>query len=101
MDDTDDVDDADDLEEEKAPPSAWDIRREGRSWTRDDFDVRVNRLIELKFEVSKGKLFWSDETRLLVLGMLLENVGMDAAVRLADPERWKEAVAALENERGK
>jgi hypothetical protein len=96
----DDMDELDDLDEEKAPSVTWDIHREGRSWTRDEFEVRVNRLVDLKFEVSRGKLFWSDATRLLVLGMLLENVGLDAAVRLGDPERWKEAVAAVETERG-
>lgn len=96
----DDMDELDDPEEEKAPPVTWDIHREGRSWTRDEFEVRVNGLMDLKFEVSRGKLFWSDATRLLVFGMLLENVGLDAAVRLGDPERWKEAIAAVGKERG-
>ena len=44
----------------------------------------------------RGKLFWSDEERLLLLGLLLENVGADAAVRIGDPAVWREAVAALE-----
>ena len=30
-----------------------------------------------------------------MLGLLLENVGADAAVHLGDPEVWREAVAAL------
>jgi hypothetical protein len=91
----DDTDELDDLEEEAVPPLTWDIHREGRGWTREEFDARVSRLVDLKFEISKGKLFWSEATRLLVLGMLLENVGLDAAVRLGDPERWKEAVAVM------
>jgi hypothetical protein len=28
-----------------------------------------------------------------MLAMLLENVGLDQAVRLGDPARWREAVA--------
>jgi hypothetical protein len=83
---------------EEAPPIAWDIRREGRAWTAEEFPTRADRLMELKLEISRGKLFWSEETRLLLLGMLLENVGLDAAVRLGDLTRWKEAVAAAERE---
>jgi hypothetical protein len=98
----DDMDESDDLEEEAGPPLLWDIHREGRGWTREEFNARVSRLVDLKFEILRGKLFWSEATRLIVLGMLLENVGLDAALRLGDPERWKEAVAALEadKERG-
>jgi len=43
----------------------------------------------------KGKLFWSDETRILMLGLLLEGVGADRAVQLGDPEVWRRAVAKL------
>ncbi len=89
----------DDTDEDEAP-IAWDIRREGRPWTAEEFPSRADRLVEEKLEISRGKLFWSDETRLMVLAMLLENVGMDAAVRLGDLARWKEAVAAVERERG-
>jgi hypothetical protein len=76
----------------------WDLRREGRGWTDDEFDARVERLLELKLEVSAGKLFWEEDTRRMVLAMLLENVGLDAAVRLGDPSRWREALAALGEE---
>jgi hypothetical protein len=31
--------------------------------------------------------------------MLLENVGVDAAVRLGDLNRWKEAITAAEKDR--
>jgi hypothetical protein len=48
-----------------------------------------------KIEMVKGRLFWSDEDRLTMLGLLLENVGADAAVRLGDPAVWKAAVAEL------
>lgn len=86
--------------DDEATPIAWDIHRGGRSWTPEEFTTRADRLVELKLEISKGKLFWSDETRMLILGMLLENMGMDAVVRLGDLARWKEAVAAVERERG-
>jgi hypothetical protein len=89
----------DDKSDEGAP-IAWDIRREGRAWTAEEFITRADRLVELKLEVSKGKLFWSDETRRLILGMLLENVGRDEVVKLGDLSRWKEAIVAAEQERG-
>ena len=37
-------------------------------------------------------MFWTDEQRLNMLGLLLENVGMDAAVSLGDPALWKQAI---------
>ena len=48
-----------------------------------------------------GKLFNTDEQRLLMLGMLLENLGADAAVRLGDPQVWRDAVAALPKDRAR
>ncbi len=84
-----------DEEEDDRPAIVWDIHREGRAWTTDEFNVRANRLVELKFEISRGRLFWSEETRRMVLAMLLENVGMDEAVRMGDPARWKEAIDGL------
>ena len=94
------MDEMDDTEtKEEAPPIAWDIRREGRAWTAEEFPPRANRLLGLDLEISKGKLLYSDERRQMLLSMLLENLGMDAAVRLGDLARWKEAVAAAERER--
>jgi hypothetical protein len=40
----------------------------------------------------EGKMFWTDEQRLNMLALLLENVGMDAAVKLGDPVLWKQAI---------
>jgi hypothetical protein len=85
----------DEEEVDDRPAIVWDVHREGRAWTTDEFGVRADRLVELKFEISRGRLFWSEETRRMVLGMLLENVGMDAAVRMGDPARWKEAIDGL------
>jgi hypothetical protein len=72
----------------------WDIRRAGRAWTADEAMPRYN-LTPEKFEMYQGKLFWSDEDRVNMLGLMLENVGTDQAVRLGDPAVWRAAVAAL------
>ena len=73
---------------------AWDIRREGRSWTADEALERFERTPE-KIEMLDGKLFWDDEQRLAMLGLLLENLGADVAVRLGNPAVWREATARL------
>jgi hypothetical protein len=72
----------------------WDIRRKGRAWRGDEAWDRFQ-LTPEKFEMFDGKLFWSDEARENLLGLLLENVGADRAVRLGDPEVWRAAVAKL------
>jgi len=69
----------------------WDIRRQGRSWTEDEFRSRVDLRPE-KLEVFEGKLLWSHEERLALLGLLLENVGADEAVKLGDASVWAAAV---------
>lgn len=71
----------------------WDIRREGRAWTSEAHDRY--QLTPEKLEMIRGKLLWGEHERLLLLGLLLENVGADAAVRLGDPEVWRAAVAEL------
>jgi hypothetical protein len=48
------------------------------------------------FEAIDGKIFWGDEDRLNLLAMLLENVGIDAVIRLAPVSVWREALDALE-----
>lgn len=42
-----------------------------------------------------GRLFSCDEERLMMVGLLLENLGLDGVMRLGDPHVWKEAAAAL------
>ena len=42
-----------------------------------------------------GGIFTSDEERMTVLAMLLENLGIDRTVRLGNPADWKAAVAEL------
>ena len=78
----------------------WDVRREGRRWNREEVESRYFGLTPEKMELSEGKLFWTEEDRINMLAMLLENVGVDKAVRLGDPRVWKEAVAALDEDNG-
>jgi hypothetical protein len=73
----------------------WDIHREGRSWTSEEVASRWP-LTPEKLEAIDGKMLWSDEDRLNLLAMLLENVGIDAAIRLASAKVWREALAVLE-----
>lgn len=72
----------------------WDIRRVGRPWTGNEAMDRFA-LTPEKFEMSGGKLFWSEAERITLLGLLLENVGADAAVRLGDPDVWRAAIREL------
>jgi hypothetical protein len=60
-------------------PIAWDIRREGRRWSNEEFDQRIYQAPE-KIEYVNG-IFASERERLIVLGMLLENLGIDKAIR--------------------
>ena len=62
----------------------WDIRRSGRAWSGEEAEGRWQ-LTPEKFEMHDGRLFFDDEQRLLLLGLLLENCGVDAAVRIGHP----------------
>jgi hypothetical protein len=81
-------------EEPSMPAVAWDIRRRGRAWSGDEARARFE-LTPEKLEMAGGRLFWSETERLVLLALLLENVGADAAVGLGDPEIWREAVRDL------
>jgi hypothetical protein len=73
--------------------SDWDIRREGRAW--GDEAMQRYELTPEKIEMIRGKLLWDEEDRIRLLGLLLENVGADRAVRLGNPDVWREAVRSL------
>lgn len=75
-------------------PRDWDIRAEGRSWRGDEAEARWA-LTPEKLEMLDGKLLWEDEDRLKLLGLLLENLGANAAVRLGDADVWRRAVERL------
>ena len=75
-------------------PQDWDVRRTGRRWTREEFDDRLYRAPE-KVEFVSG-IFDGDRQRLTVLGMLLENLGIDTVVQFGRLDDWKAAVAERE-----
>ena len=79
-------------------PIDWDIRREGRLWSHEEFDERINQAPE-KIEYVNG-IFASNRERLMVLGMLLENLGIDKAVQFGRLEDWKAAIEDLEKKQG-
>ena len=79
-------------------PIEWDIRREGRLWSHEEFDERINQAPE-KIEYVNG-IFASNRERLIVLGMLLENLGIDRAVQFGRLEDWKAAIDDLERKPG-
>ncbi len=79
-------------------PIDWDIRRKGRLWSHEEFDQRIYQAPE-KIEFVDG-MFGSDRERLIVLGMLLENLGIDRAIRFGKIEDWKAAIADLEKKLG-
>jgi hypothetical protein len=81
-------------QEEIVMRTKWDIRREGRAWRGGEGMKRFTSAPN-KIEMIGGKLFSSDEDRVTMLGLLLENVGADAAVRLGDPAVWRAAVGDL------
>ncbi|HEX5436940.1 MAG TPA: hypothetical protein VFW98_07270 [Gemmatimonadaceae bacterium] len=72
----------------------WDIRRRGRAWVGNEMRARVELLPE-KFEVIDGRLLWSERERIAMLGVMLEQVGIDKAIRLGDPARWRAAISEL------
>ena len=71
-----------------------DIRREGRAWTSGEALPRYA-LLPNKLELIQGRLLWSEEERLTLLALLLENVGIDQAVKLGEAATWRSAVADL------
>jgi len=70
----------------------FNIQRHGRKWSRAEIEQKYHQLSPEKIELIEGKMFWSDKERLNMLALLLENVGIDAAVSLGDPQLWKQAI---------
>jgi hypothetical protein len=69
----------------------WKIERMGRAWAGGEAMARYE-LTPEKLEMYRGKLLWDDEERVRLLGLLLENVGADRAVKLGSLRVWIEAV---------
>ncbi|MDX1253626.1 MAG: hypothetical protein IDH49_15510 [Gammaproteobacteria bacterium] len=60
----------------------WDIRWEGRHWRDVECFARNDLLPEsFRIEVYDGQLGFSDQDRLTVLAMLLENLGLEKSFR--------------------
>ena len=74
--------------------SDWDIRRAGRRWTKEEAERRLYQAPE-KIEFAGG-IFVGEDQRLTVLGMLLENLGIDKVIRFGKLDDWKAAIADLE-----
>ena len=72
----------------------WDIRRDGRAWGAEAMDRYY--MTPEKIELLEGQLFGTEEERLTMLALLLENVGADKAVRLGDAAIWRAAIDALD-----
>ncbi len=72
----------------------WDLRPEGRAWQGPEAMVRYQ-LSPEKIELIEGRIFGTEHGRIMMLGLLLENVGVDQAVRIGDPNVWRAAVARL------
>ena len=68
----------------------WNFAPEGRKISLERYYLAPE-----KIELLEGGLFGFAEARLVMLGLLIENVGVDAVVRLGDPAVWKAAVANL------
>ncbi len=88
-----------DEDDDEMPEVKWDICRQGRAWGPGEAHARYE-LSPEKIEMIKAKLFWSERDRLVMLALLLENVGVDKAVRLGDPAVWREALEHLREARG-
>ena len=74
----------------------WNIRREGQRWTKEQIDRRIVMAPE-KIEFVGG-IFANDHQRYVVLGMLLENLGIDRVIRFGSLGDWKAAIADLEKQ---
>jgi hypothetical protein len=76
--------------------SKWDIRREGHAWDGESGEaIHKLNMFPARAEMDGGMLFWNEQERLTALALLLENVGVDQAVRLGNPDVWRQAVATL------
>jgi len=72
----------------------WDIRNQGRAWTKEECWPRFE-LTPEKFEMIDGQLALPDDERENLLGVLLELIGADRAVQFGNPKIWRDAVAKL------
>jgi hypothetical protein len=79
-------------EEQDRLEVVWDIRREGRPWSGRENPPRWLLLPE-KIEIMRGELVTSGTEPIALLALLLEQVGIDHALCLGDPQLWRDAIA--------
>lgn len=73
----------------------WDVRREGRAWDEAEIEIKYLRFMqEIKDELIDGRIFWHHATRMMVLGLMLENVGIDNALEFGNLDDWQAAIDA-------
>lgn len=78
----------------------WNIDRKGRAWMGVESREKYN-LTPEKIELIEGKIFWSEKERLNMIGLLLENVGIDKMLELFDDlSVLKQAIAEREKKIG-
>ncbi len=65
----------------------WDIRRDGHACGAEA--MRRYQMTPEKAERVDGRLYGTEEDRLTMLALLLENVGADKAVRLGNESVWR------------
>jgi len=77
-----------------SPDIAWKISAAPASLSIEEFRARYDHAnMPEKLEMIRGQLFWRKEQCLHVLAMLLEAVGLRAALSLCPPEAVRAAVA--------
>ena len=69
------------------------MRPEGRAWGPEGLPRYY--MVPERIELIDGKLFWGEEERLTMFAHLLENLGVNQAVRIGNPGVWRAAVANL------
>ena len=55
-------------QDETIPEVRWDIQREGRAWSPEEWNLR-RELTPNKNELSRGRLYYSGEARLNMLAL--------------------------------
>ena len=69
----------------------YNVTLAGRPWSGAEAQERYAEL-PLKPELIDGRLYFTQDERLEMLAALLEHCGAAAAVRIGDPDVWREAV---------
>ncbi len=65
---------------------SWKFDREGRAWHGDETLERNNLLPDsARIEIHQGKLLFSDDERMTLLAMLIENIGIAKLIEFLSP----------------